>query len=126
MLRDKEKDWLLKKIDKGFPRGEGKPAHPSFQLYKENDKVQDLVWKLIETQGIKRFYEWIIVCLIFTPIVRALTKLSTFGALVETSIGLAFVYGIYRIFNRLSKPQKRSLNEKNQKNYVEQRRGAGN
>jgi len=41
MLSDKEKDWLLKKIDKKFPRGKGEPAHPLFQLYKENDKVHD-------------------------------------------------------------------------------------
>ena len=50
MLCDKEKDWLLKKIDEESPRGEGEPAHPVFQLYKENDKVHDLVWRLIETQ----------------------------------------------------------------------------
>ena len=115
MLRDKEKDWLLKKIDEGFPRGEGEPAHPLFQFYKENDKVHDLVWRLIETQGIKRFYECVIAGLIITPIVRALTILSVFGALVATSIGLSIIYGICRIINRLSKPKKRSLNEKNQK-----------
>jgi len=28
MLSDKEKDWLLKKIDEGFLRGEGEPSHP--------------------------------------------------------------------------------------------------
>lgn len=68
--------------------------------------------------------DWLVLViagLIFTPIVRALIKLSTFGALAATSIGLAFVYGIYRIHNRLPKPKKRILNEKNQKNYVEQR-----
>jgi len=50
MLRDREKDWFLKKIDEGFPRGEGERAHPLFQFYKENDKVHDLVWRLIETK----------------------------------------------------------------------------
>ena len=107
MLRDKEKDWLLKKIDIGFPRGEADPAHPLFQFYKENDKVHDLVWRLIKTQGYKRFYEWVIAGLIFTPIVKALTKLSVFGALAATFIGLVFVYGISRIINRLSKPKKK-------------------
>jgi len=50
----------------------------------------------------------VIAGLIFTPIVRVLPKLSIFGALAATSIGLAFVYGIYRIHNRLAKPKKKN------------------
>jgi hypothetical protein len=80
ILRNKEKAWLLKKIDKGFPRGEGEPAHPLFQLYKENDKVHNLVWRLIETQGIKRFYEWIIVGLLLLTVKPSLRRYSPVDA----------------------------------------------
>jgi len=54
MLSDKEKDWLLKKIDKKFPRGKGEPAHPLFQLYKKNDKVHDAVKRLDSEASARR------------------------------------------------------------------------
>ena len=95
MLSDKDKEWLLNRIDEKFPPGQGEPIHPVFPHHTENDRVHDLILRLIKIQGINRVYGWIIFGFIFALIVKVLTELSIFEALVVTFIGLAFIYVMY-------------------------------
>jgi len=113
MLSDKDKEWLLNKIDEKFPPGQGEPIHPVFPHHTENDRVHDLILRLIKIQGFNRIYGWIIFGLIFTLIVKALTELSIFEALVVIFVGLAFIYGIYH--KPFIKTKNKDLNKKTKK-----------
>jgi len=113
MLSDKDKEWLLNKIDERFPPGQGEPLYPIFPHYTENDRVHNLILRLIKIQELNKVYGWIIFGLIFALIAKALTELSIFEALVVTFVGLAIIYGVYH--KSFIKTKNKGLNKKQKK-----------